>query len=125
MAGMAAAAAAMHLGARIAEVAVGRGADRAFERRPEARPAGAAVELGLARIARERAAGADEGAGALFPVERAGEGELARRLAQYALSERRQPFFPLCVPEPPALPRHWRQNGTASCGASVGQYASI
>src|SRR3546814_17648053 len=102
MAGMAAAAAAMHLGARIAEVAVGRGADRAFERRPEARPAGAAVELGLARIERQRAAGADEGAGALFLVERAGDGAFGRRFAQYAILERRQPFFPFGIAELPA-----------------------
>src|SRR3546814_16953188 len=85
MAEMAAAAAAMHLGARIAEVAVGRGADRAFERRPEARPAGAAVELGLDRIERHRAAGAAGGAGARFLVGRTGEGPPGPRLAPHAI----------------------------------------
>src|SRR3546814_3080203 len=44
---MPAAAPAMHLGARIAKLAVGRGRDGALQRRPETRPAGMAFEFGL------------------------------------------------------------------------------
>src|SRR3546814_12991595 len=98
---MAAAEPAKHSGARIAEVAVGRRTDRAFERGPEARPAGAAVELGLARIERQGAAGADEGSGALFLVEWTGEGALGRRFAQHAIFERRQAHIPFGAPELP------------------------
>src|SRR5689334_19361699 len=47
MAEMPAAARAMHLRARIDEMEVGRGLDRAFLRGKKARPAGAAVELGV------------------------------------------------------------------------------
>src|SRR3546814_4995517 len=79
---MPAAAAAVDLGARIAELAVGRGADRIFQRRPEARPAGAAVIFGLARIERQLAACAQENAGAMLVVQGAGKGPLGRRLAR-------------------------------------------
>src|SRR3546814_9342461 len=67
---MPAAAPAMHLGARIAKLAVGRGRDGALQRRPETRPAGMAFEFGLARIERQRAAGAGDGAGAMLVVDR-------------------------------------------------------
>ena len=51
--------------------AVGRGADRVRQRLIEARPAGAALELGLRREQRQVAAGAGEGALALLAIERA------------------------------------------------------
>ena len=60
MAEMAAAAAAMHLGARHEERPVGRGADRIRQRLPEARPAGAAVVFGVGREQRQVAARAGE-----------------------------------------------------------------
>src|SRR3546814_5571598 len=89
---MPAAAPAMHLGARIAKLAVGRGRDGALQRRPETRPAGMAFEFGLARIERQRAAGAGEGAGAMLVVQRTGEGPFGRRFAQHLILERGQPF---------------------------------
>src|SRR5689334_12669891 len=55
---MAAATAAMHLGAQHAEGAVFRLADRVLQRLIEARPAGAAFELGVRREQRQVAAGA-------------------------------------------------------------------
>src|SRR5262249_8065871 len=74
MAKVAAAAAAVHFRARHAEAAVGRGLDRARDRIVEARPAGAALELGLGNEQRLIAAGAGEGARTLLVVERAAAG---------------------------------------------------
>src|SRR5438105_4219067 len=71
---MAPAAAAMHFRARHPEAAIGRGLDRARNRIVEARPAGAALELGLGDEQRLFAARAGEGAGALLIVERAAAG---------------------------------------------------
>src|SRR3546814_9108687 len=99
---MPAAAAAVDLGARIAELAVGRGADRIFQRRPEARPAGAAVIFGLARIERQLAACAQENAGAMLVVQGAGKGPLGRRLAQHAKLHRGEPLFPFGLGKSPA-----------------------
>src|SRR5262249_32411969 len=68
---MAAATAAMHLGAHHAEAAVGRRLDRAFDGIVEARPAGATLELLLRSEQRLPATGADECAMALLIIERA------------------------------------------------------
>src|SRR4029077_10707395 len=68
---MAAAAAAIHLGALHSPTAVGGGVDRARLRIVEARPAGAALEFLLRGEQRLAAAGAKESAGALFVIERA------------------------------------------------------
>src|SRR5258708_35479456 len=68
---MAAAAAAMHVGAYHAPAAVGRGLDRVRLRIVEARPAGAALELLLRGEQRLAAAGAVERAGTLLVIERA------------------------------------------------------
>src|SRR5271169_4775629 len=68
---MAAAAAAVHLGALHAPAAVGDGIDRARLRIVKARPAGAALEFFLRGEQRLLAAGAVERAGALFVIERA------------------------------------------------------
>src|SRR5208283_5916774 len=68
---MAAAAAAMHLGAHHAVAAIGRGLDRAGHRIFEARPAGAALEFLLGGEQRLTAAGAGKRAGTLLVIERA------------------------------------------------------
>src|SRR5215510_11440743 len=68
---MAAAAAAMHLGAHHPVAAVGGGLDRALLRIVEARPAGTALELRLRHEQRLPAADAGEGARPLLEVERA------------------------------------------------------
>src|SRR4051794_10075469 len=79
---MAAAAAAMHLGADHAVAAIGRGLDRTRDRIVEARPAGAALELLLRSEQLLSATHAGERAGALFVVERAGAGTLGAVAAQ-------------------------------------------
>src|SRR5215467_12220967 len=63
---MTAAAAAMHFGADHAVTAVGRGLNRAWLGIVEARPAGAALELGLGDEQFLAAAGAEKRAGAFF-----------------------------------------------------------
>src|SRR5580692_9264362 len=68
---MAAAAAAVHLGALHAPAAVGGGIDRAWLRIVEARPAGAALEFLLRGEQRLPAADAGERAGAFLVIERA------------------------------------------------------
>jgi hypothetical protein len=68
---MAAAAAAMHLGAHYAVAAVGRGLDRSGDWIVEARPSGATLELLLRGKQRLPAAGAGERTGPLLVVERA------------------------------------------------------
>src|SRR6266852_6176526 len=68
---MAAAAAAMHLGARHAVAAIDRGLDRARLRIVEARPAGAALEFALRDEQRLAAARAGKRARALLVIERA------------------------------------------------------
>src|SRR3954465_9916739 len=73
---MAAAAAAMHLGADHAVGAVRRGLDRARNRAVEARPAGPAPELFLRCEQLLPAPRAGERAGALLVIERAGAGPL-------------------------------------------------
>src|SRR5579862_9164316 len=70
---MAAAAMARHRRARHAERAVGGLVDGLVERRPEARPAGAAFEFGLRREQRQVAAGAGERAVAMLLEQLAGE----------------------------------------------------
>src|ERR1051326_7857976 len=64
MAEGAAAPAAMHFGPRQDQAVIVRRADRVFDRRVEARPSGAALELGLRPEHRQVAAGASEDAGA-------------------------------------------------------------
>src|SRR6185312_6733903 len=74
---VAAAAGAADLGAVHEEAAVGLGGDvRRVDRREEARPAGAGVELGVRGEERQAAGGADEDAFLVDLVERAGEGPL-------------------------------------------------
>ncbi len=87
---VAAAAAAMHLGAHHAVAAIGRGLDRAFNRNVEARPPGAALELLLRHEQVLTAGGAAEGAGAFLIVEGAAAGSLGPVPAQYVVLLRRQ-----------------------------------
>src|ERR1700726_4588680 len=97
MAEMAAAAAAMHLGAGHEKAAVGVGLDHLFERRREARPAGAAVELRAGVEQGLAAAGAVVDPGAVLLVERARAGALGAVLAQHPVLLGRQAFAPLLV----------------------------
>src|SRR5689334_16037926 len=94
---MAAAAAAMHLGAQHAEGTVLGGADGVFERLVEARPAGPAFELGIGGEQRQVATGAGEDALAMLLEERAGAGALGALLAQDLVLLRRQLRAPLGV----------------------------
>src|SRR5579862_2250177 len=73
----------MHRGPDEAEGRIPSGADRLVERRPEARPAGTAVELRARREEIEIAAGAGEVAAPLLMQELAGEGTLSCALPQH------------------------------------------
>src|SRR5262245_43790485 len=95
MAEMAAAAAAMNFGPRNADLVIGAFADRVEQRLPEARPARAAVELGLRGKQRQFAAGAVEEARALFMIERARARTFRSRLPQHGELFGRQKRFPL------------------------------
>ena len=77
-------------------VAVGRDG-RVLQRRPEARPAGVAVELGLGGEQRELATGAGEGAGAVLLVERARIGALGALPPQHRILGGRQQGAPFRV----------------------------
>ena len=74
MALMAAAIGAVHFGAGHEQRLVLGRAQRAVDKGIKARPAGAAVELGLGGEQRLGAAGAEKGAGAMLVIERRGEG---------------------------------------------------
>src|SRR4051812_12516573 len=94
---MAAAAAAMHLGAQHAEGAVLGLADGVVERLVKARPAGAALEFRLRGKQRQVAAGAGEGALAMLLQKRAGARPLGAVLAQDIVLHRRQLRAPFRV----------------------------
>src|SRR4051812_19070313 len=83
MAEMAAALRAMHLHPAHEQAVVLGGRDAAFERREEARPAGAALELFAAAKERRAAGGAGESARALLPIERARSRAFGAVLAQH------------------------------------------
>src|SRR6516165_7173072 len=78
---MATASAAMHLGTQHAQGAVFGDADGVLQRLIEARPAGAAVELGFGGEQRQVAAGAGKSPLAMLLQERAGPGALSALLA--------------------------------------------
>src|SRR5262245_26767738 len=93
---MAAAATAVYFRAHHAEAAIGRGLDRARNRIVEARPASAALELGLGDEQRLRAAGARKRAGTLLIVERAAAGRFGAVPAHDRIllgREQAAPFF--------------------------------
>src|SRR4051794_16749830 len=94
---MAAAAAAVDLGAQHAESAVLGLADRVVERLVEARPAGATLEFGLGRKQRQVAAGAGEDALAMLLQQRAGARPLGAVLAQDVVLHWRQLRAPLRI----------------------------
>src|SRR5580700_3703109 len=97
MAEMAAAAAAMHLGADHPVALVHRRLGRALDRIVEARPAGAAFEFLVGHEQRLGAARADERAGALLVVERATAGRLGPMRAHYPVLLRGEELVPLFV----------------------------
>src|SRR3546814_10304379 len=80
------------LRSRIAQFEIARGADGAGQRRPEAGPARAAVELGLRTEKPLPATGAGEDTGAMFLVEGTGEGIFSLSLAQHLICYR--PYAP-------------------------------
>src|SRR5215218_6437092 len=94
---MAAAAPAMHFGAGNEQRAVHRGADGVFQRRREARPAGAALELGVGGKQGQLAARAGESSRALLGIERARERLLGSVLAQHAILRGVEDAPPLVV----------------------------
>ena len=94
---MAAAAAAMDGSPHHAEGRVPGRADRILQRRPEARPAGAAVELGGRGEQVEVAARAGEVAAPFLVKERARERTLGRALAQHRVLIGRQKLAPLGI----------------------------
>src|SRR4051794_3562135 len=94
---MAAAAAAMDLGADHAVAAVGRGFDRARNRIVEARPAGAALELLLGCEQLLPAPRAGKRAGALLVVQRAGAGPLGAVAAKNIVLLGGEQLAPLLV----------------------------
>src|SRR5207248_1208797 len=87
----------VHLGPHHEEAAILCCADRALQRRVEARPAGAAFELGIRGEQFLAAAGADELAVPLLLVQRTGSGALGAVLAQHLVLSRRQLRAPLLV----------------------------
>src|SRR5262249_26133948 len=91
---MTAAAAAMHFGADHAVTAVGRGLDRAWLGIVEARPAGAALELGLGDEQFLAAAGAEKRAGAFFVIQRAAARPLGAVLAHDVILLGSEDFAP-------------------------------
>src|SRR5437763_4218607 len=94
---VAAAAAAMHLGAGHEKAAVGVGLDRILERGKEARPSRAAVEFRAGVEQRLAASGAVINSGAVLLVERARPGALGAMLAQHPVLLGRQLAAPLLV----------------------------
>src|SRR5260370_29026348 len=94
---MAAAAAAMHLGAAHEEAPVGFGPARILDRRGEARPTGAAVEFAAGVEQRLAAAGAVINPGAMLLVERARAGAFGAMLPQHPVLLRGQPLAPFLV----------------------------
>src|SRR5262249_39573266 len=94
---MAAAAAAVHLGAAHAVAEVLGGLDRVRLRIVEARPGGSAVELALGAKQWLAAADAAERAGALLVVERAAARRLGAVAAQHVVLLRRQQLAPFRI----------------------------
>src|SRR5262249_38602504 len=94
---VAAAAAAMHLGAQHQQRAIVRGADGILQRLVEARPAGAAVELGLGGEQRQGTARAGGEALGLLAVERARMRPLSAVLAQHLVLHWREELLPLVI----------------------------
>src|SRR6516225_7762301 len=88
---------AMHLGADHAEGAILSRPDSVFQRLIEARPAGAALILGLGRAKRMIATSAGETALAVLIQERAGPGALSALIAQNFILLRRQLRAPLGI----------------------------
>src|SRR5204862_168945 len=95
MAEMATAPATMHLDPLHHQRSVAMHTDDLRQRRPEARPARAAIELGLRREERLRAPLAGKDAAAMLAVERAAIGPFSALTAQDVIGRRPQ-FLPPC-----------------------------
>src|SRR5262245_33112701 len=93
------------LGPREDQLEIALGAEHAWNRRKEARPAGAAVILHRRREERQAAAGADEDAWALLAVERARACALGPFLAQDVVLRGVEPLTPLLARQPQGLGR--------------------
>src|SRR3974390_1001640 len=104
------AAPAMYFGARHEERTIGRVFHRVRQRCIEARPAGAALELGVGREQREVAAGTGKNAPVLFVVERARAGALGTGLAQHQLLAGGEALTPLDVGEFAPVDRFGRRH---------------
>src|SRR5271165_3524838 len=87
----------MHFGARHAEAAIRAGPDRLRQGCEEARPTGAAVELGPGFEQRQAARGAGIHAGPMLVVERTGAGSFGAVPAHHVEGLGRQLLFPLLV----------------------------
>src|SRR5437764_11600043 len=94
---MATAAAAMDFGSRHEKAAVGLGFDRVVERRPKARPTGAAVELGVRGKERLAAPRAVIDPGAVLLIEGTRSGAFGAVLPQYPVLRCRQLTPPLLL----------------------------
>src|SRR4051812_23392264 len=94
---MPAAARAVGFHPRHSMAAVGRRGDRAVDGAVEARPSGAALELGVRREERLPAGAADEHAVTLLAVQRAGAGALCPVLPQHVKLLGGQGLAPLLV----------------------------
>src|SRR5450631_3380508 len=99
MAKMSAAAPAMHFGAFHPETPVGFGAHRTFDRTPETRPAGSAIELGLRLEECQFAGGADEDALAMLVKQRAAACSFRGLMPKHLILSRRKqaPPFLVCL----------------------------
>ena len=87
-----AAARAQHFGPLYHQLVIPPRDDRMRKHLPEARPAGAALELGRRAEQRKRAAGADEDALAMLIEHRARESMLGRRFAQHRIALRSEEY---------------------------------
>src|SRR5262245_11341820 len=94
---MSAAVRAVHLGSNHQEAPIDARADGVIARTPEARPAGATLELRIGIEERSSAPGTRKDSGAVFAVQRAREGTFRVPEAQHRVLRRRQRALPLLV----------------------------
>src|SRR6185295_9789943 len=120
VADMAAATRAQHFGALHQQAAIRMLDDGAGQWAPEARPAGAAFELGCRAEQRQRAAGAGKRPLAMLIEQRTGERPLGTRLAKDRVALRPEELLPLCRT---AVDREMHRSTGATAGAAEQQQA--